>query len=120
MKPSASLDSLAAYAYTRYSPRPDDFYFGDGDGGYVTKLELPDDEKELVVAEGFLDDIRRLENAIEVSPVFEPLATTSVHANFRLHVACTSDCDPASRSRPIGHNQTGENRTNPDGTHRVA
>jgi hypothetical protein len=67
MKPSASLDSLAAYAYTGYSPRPDDFYFDDGVGGYVTKLELPDDERRAGVAEEFLGDIRRLEDAIEVS-----------------------------------------------------
>lgn len=90
MKPSASLDSLAAYAYTGYSPRPDDFYFGDGVGGCVTKLELPDDEREVGVAEEFLGDIRRLEDAIEVS--LDPLLhMASVLTDGWSRVARSSD-----------------------------
>lgn len=77
VKPSTSFDSLAAYAYTGYSPRPDDFYFDDGTGGYVTKLELPEDEREVVVAEEFLQDIRRLEDAIEVSIGFQTIGHAS-------------------------------------------
>lgn len=53
-----------------YSPRPDGFYFEDGTGGHVTKLELPDDEKHYALdAEEVLADIRRLEAAIEVCTV---------------------------------------------------
>lgn len=66
LKSPTSLDGIATYACQGYSPRPDDFYF---DGG-VTKLELPDDEREVVVADEFLKDIRKLEDAIEVSRRF--------------------------------------------------
>lgn len=92
IKPSTSLDSLATYAYTGYSPRPDDFYFDDGDGGYVTKLELPEDEREVVVAEEFLKDIRRLEDAIEVSTGFRTIGNTSAGVLINnLDVARSSD-----------------------------
>jgi hypothetical protein len=67
---STPVDQSSPTACTKatYSPRPDDFYFEDGAGGYVTKLELPDDEKNYVLdADDFLSDIRRLEEAIEVS-----------------------------------------------------
>jgi hypothetical protein len=92
IKPSTSLDSLATYAYTGYSPRPDDFYFDDGAGGYVTKLELPEDEREEVVAEEFLKDIRRLENAFEVSTGFRTIGNTSAGVLINnLDVARSSD-----------------------------
>ncbi|KAJ9093459.1 hypothetical protein QFC19_008318 [Naganishia cerealis] len=55
------------YSCESYSPRPDDFYFDDGSGGHVVKLELPESEKELLSAEDFLSDIRKIESAIEVS-----------------------------------------------------
>jgi hypothetical protein len=62
-----SAETIAEYTCQNYSPRPDDFYFDDGLGGHVMKLELPESERELLSAEGFLSDIRKIEAAIEVS-----------------------------------------------------
>lgn len=80
----ASLTStrLNPLSPTAYSPRPDDFYFDDGAGGYVTKLELPDNEKDCVlVADEYLSDIRKLEEAIEVSNLLgeTPWSQTCLH-----------------------------------------
>ncbi|GHJ89863.1 hypothetical protein NliqN6_6265 [Naganishia liquefaciens] len=73
--PVHSPRSAAPHAAT-YSPRPDDFYFEDGAGGHVTRLELPDDEKHYALdAVEVLADIRRLEAAIEdVKAISLPLA----------------------------------------------
>ncbi|KAJ9118243.1 hypothetical protein QFC22_004152 [Naganishia vaughanmartiniae] len=60
-----SSEIIAEYACQNYSPRPDDFYFDDGLGGHVVKLELPESERGLLSAEGFLVDIRQIEEAIE-------------------------------------------------------
>jgi len=65
--PHDSSETVAEYACQDYSPRPDDFYFDDGLGGHVVKLELPESDRELLSAEEFLADIRKIEEAIEVS-----------------------------------------------------
>ncbi|KAJ9099860.1 hypothetical protein QFC21_003863 [Naganishia friedmannii] len=65
MLPYDSSETIVEYTCQNYSPRPDDFYFDDGIGGHVVKLELPESERELLSAEGFLADIRKIEAGIE-------------------------------------------------------
>lgn len=84
-----------------YSPRPDDFYFDDGAGGYVTKLELPDDEKNYELdGDEFLSDIRRLEEAIEVSRT-AMLASYTTLASLMYWVDLGSACYHDPRISPF-------------------